>query len=106
LVAGAGQTGNTLSVDGVSNVTNWIRAGDMFEVDGALKMQTIDATSSGGAVTLTFVPRIVSAPPNNAAIVTTSPSGLFMLASPVVQWSSKPGGFSNFSFEAIEDIAT
>ena len=106
LVAGAGQTGSTLSVNGVSNVTNWIRAGDMFEVDGALKMQTIDATSSGGAVTLTFVPRIVSAPPNSDPIVTSNPSGLFMLASPTVQWSNAPNDLSNLSFDAIEDIAT
>ena len=106
LVAGASQTGSTLSVDGVSNVTNWIRAGDMFEVDGALKMQTIDATSSGAAVTLTFVPRIVTGPPNNEPIVTSSPSGLFMLANPVVQWSNAPNDLCNLSFDAIEDIAT
>ena len=106
LVAGGAQTGTTLSVDGVSNVANWIRAGDMFEVDSALKMQVLDATSSGGAVTLTFVPRLVTAPGNDDPITTSSPSGLFMLASPVVKWTSAPGDFSNFSFEAIEDIAT
>ena len=108
LVWGASQTGKQLSVDGCSTgITNWIRAGDMFEVNGSLKMQTIDATSDGsGQIVLDFIPRIVSAPPNNDTIVTTTPSGLFMLAKPEVQWSNAPGDFSNFSFDAIEDIAT
>jgi len=110
LVVGAGQTGTSLNIDGASvSVTNWIRAGDMFSVNGDLKMCVADANSDGGgAVTLTFTPRIVTAPADNAPITTSNPTGVFMLASPVSSWINTPGpvgGFSDFTIDAIEDIA-
>ncbi len=106
LVAGAGQTGKTLAIDGATfGVTNWIRAGDLFGVNGDLKMQVIDENSDGaGLVTLTFVPRIVTAPANNAPIVVSAPTGVFMLASNAVAWGNRPGDLSNFSLDCIEDI--
>lgn len=106
LVDGAGQTGTSIDIDGCSaSVTNWIRAGDMFEVNGDLKMCVADANSSaGGAVTIDFAPRIVTAPSNNAAITTENPTGVFMLAGNDSGWSNAPGNFGNFTIDAIEDI--
>lgn len=107
LVAGASQTGTTLNIDGCSfGVTNWIRAGDWFSVNGELKMAVADANSDGaGLAALTFVPRLRSAPANDAAITTASGTGTFILDSNSVSWSNRPGSFSDLSFTALEDIA-
>lgn len=104
LVAGASQTGTSINLDGVSNTTDWIRAGDHFSVNGDLKMATADADSAAGAVTVVFRPRIVTAPADNAPVTTTDPTGTFMLSSNDVGWSNAPGDFSNFTIVAMEDL--
>lgn len=106
LVSGAAQTGSSIDIDGAStSVTNWIRAGDYFSVDGALKVCTVDADSSGGGlVTINFSPRIQVAPADNAPIITSNATGTFMLAENTVTWTNRPGGFMDLSFSAIEDI--
>jgi hypothetical protein len=107
LVAGADQTGTSLNIDGCSTgVTNWIRAGDWFSVSGELKMCVADANSDGGGLaTITFVPRIRTAPANNDPLTTSSGTGTFMLSTNGVKWSNRPGGFSDLSITALEDIA-
>ncbi len=106
LVAGAGQTGVSLNIDGASNnITNWIREGDRFGVDGDFKMCTADANSDGGGlVTISFTPRMLTAPPNNDPIVTAAATGVFMLASNDVTWRNMPGDLSSFSMQCVEDI--
>ena len=107
LVAGASQTGTSLNIDGCSfNITNWIKGGDWFGVGGALKLATADANSDGaGLLTLSFGPRILTAPANNDPITTTVGTGVFLLANNGVKWSNRPGGFSDLSITALEDIA-
>jgi len=107
LVAGGSQTGNSLDIDGASNsVTNWIRAGDYFTVNGELKMATADANSDGsGNVTLACVPELREAPADNAAIDVTDPVGTFILTEARNGWTNVPGVFSDFTITAIEDIA-
>ena len=108
LVAGASQTGLTLNIDGASiNITDWMKAGDIFSVNGEMKIATADADTDGlGEATLTFSPRLRSSPADNAAIETTNPTGVFMLASPTQTWNYRPGGFSDFTLEFVEDIAS
>ena len=112
LVAGAAQTGNTLNIDGCSTgITGWIKAGDFFSVNGELKICTADANSSsaspgGGTATISFSPRLRSAPPDDDPIETTAPSGLFMLASRAQSWNYRPGDFSDFTLSFVEDIAS
>ena len=107
LVQGGSQTGTSLIVDGCSNdITNWIRAGDFFGVDSDVKICTADASSNGsGAITIPFSPRLRESPANNAAITTSSATGVFMLADPTTSWKNKPGGFCDFAFTAVEDVA-
>lgn len=107
LVAGASQTGTSLNIDGCSNsITNWIRAGDWFGVNGELKNCVADENSTaGGLATLSFSPRLMTAPADNAAITTSAATGIFMLSASTVKWSNRPGGFSDLSFSALEDIA-
>ena len=106
LVAGAGQTGNSLNIDGCSlSVTNWIRAGDFFQVGNELKMATEDASSDGaGAITISFVPELRAAPADNAVITTTDPAGVFRFVQPRMGWSSRPPYISSMSLECIEDV--
>lgn len=106
LVAGAGQTGNSLNIDGCSNsITNWIRAGDFFQVGNELKMAVADASSNGsGAITISFVPELRAAPADNAAITTTNPTGVFRFAQPRMGWSSRPPIISSMTIECIEDV--
>lgn len=106
LVAGASQTGNSLNIDGASlSITNWIREGDVFSVNDEMKICTADANSDGaGAVTLSFWPRLRTAPADNAAIETTTPTGVFMLAENTVDMAFRPGIFGDASLQLIEDI--
>ena len=67
LVNGAGQTGSSLVVDGLTDVP---QVGDTFSVAGVEKVYTVTATvtvTSGGA-TLTINPALASSPADNAAV--------------------------------------
>ena len=107
LVAGGSQTGNSINVDGCSlSVTNWIREGDWFGVGGQLLMATADASSDGsGNVTISFVPRLRSAPADNSAVTTSGATGTFILADNKVSWANTPGDFSDMVINGFEDIA-
>ncbi len=116
LVNGASQTGSVLIVDGAGTVTDWIKRGDYFSVDvngeHELKMATADASSSGGAVTLNFEPRLRFSPLNNAAIFVEDgtlpkPNGVFLLTNPETNWSSRPAladGRTAMSLQFTEDV--
>jgi hypothetical protein len=116
LVNGGGQTGNSLNVDGAGTVTNWIRRGDYFsvEVNGEheLKIATANASSSAGAITLQFEPRLRASPVNNAQIYVQDgslprPQGVFLFAGQSNGWSSRPGAVSkitNLTLDLIEDV--
>ena len=108
LVAGASQTGNTIVTDGwTASQTGIVKAGDMISFGDELKMVTADADSDGAtpsAATISIVPEIHTSPADNAAITVANPTGVFMLASPVVGWDNRAGVFSNFTIQAIEDI--
>ena len=108
LVNGASQKGGSVSVDGASNsITNWIRAGDIFQLGNELKICTDDANSNGfGEVTINFSPDIRTSPSDNSAIVTSDAVGIFMLATDEQAFINRPGPsvFSDFSISAIEDV--
>ncbi len=106
IVNGVGQTGTSLIIDGCDNsITNWIRAGDHFEVGGSLKMAIADASSdSGGDITIPFAPRILVAPTNASPITTLLPTGVFVLSGRTSGWSNQLGDFSTFVVNAFEDI--
>jgi hypothetical protein len=117
LVLGGSQTGSSLNVDGVTNKTNWIRAGDYFSVnvngEHELKMCTADANSSGGQVTIAFEPRLRASPLNNAVIYVEDgalpkPTGVFHLRGPILGWSSRPfqgtSELSSITMDLVEDL--
>lgn len=67
LVNGAGQTGSTLAVDGLTAVP---QAGDTFTVAGVAKTYIVTATPTvtSGAATLAISPALDSSPADNAAL--------------------------------------
>lgn len=106
LVNGSTQKGGTVAVDGCSNtITNWIRAGDIFQLGNEIKICTDDASSDGsGEVSISFAPDIRTSPADNSAIVTSGAVGIFMLATDEPAFINRPGIFSDFSVSAIEDV--
>ena len=106
LVDGGSQTGNTLEIDGcTASISDWIKEGDMFSVNNELKMSIADENSdSGGELTLDFKPKLRASPADNAVITTANPTGVFVLINPLTAWSNKPGNFSDFVIQAVEDI--
>lgn len=107
LVAGASQTGTSINIDGASTgITGWIKEGDVFSFGDGLKICTADANSDGsGNVTISFSPRIRTAPADNTAVETTTPTGTFMLASNSNEMGFRPGIFAEASIAFIEDIS-
>ncbi len=110
LVNGAGQTGETLLIDGcTANVTNWLKAGDYVQLgSGAtatLHKVLADASSNGsGQVTLSLWPHIRSAPADNAAVTVTNAVGRFRLSSNETSWSIDEASIYGISFGAMEVV--
>lgn len=94
VVDGAGQAGQLLALrDFTAGATG--KAGDYFQIgtgaDARLYMATADFTADGsGDVTIDIWPRLRGAPIDGAALVTSSPQGVFRLMSPSLEWSFEP----------------
>ena len=74
-VNGANQVGKTLVIDGCTNsITNYMITGDMFSINGELKILTANCnTNSSGNTTLNFMPALRSSPADNTPLVVSSP---------------------------------
>lgn len=93
LVNGASQTGNTLTVDGMTASETIAFKGDYFQlgtgVDARLYMFTENLVSDGsGEGTATFEPDLRSSPADNTQLDITSPVGAFRLSENPIEWSS------------------
>lgn len=107
LVQGAGQTGETLVVDGFSAGAT-AKRGDYFGLGSGstariYKVLT-DATAAAGAMTLDIWPRLRESPADNAVVTTSSAAGLFRLASNDTEWSVDLARIYGLSFAAVEAI--
>lgn len=102
LVNGAGQTGNTLAIDGCT-VGATLLAGDYFGVNGELKMAVAAATANGaGQMSVSFEPPLRAAPADNAPLTLQRPPATFMLANDETKWSTQPGRFASFPIDCVE----
>jgi hypothetical protein len=110
LVKGAGQTGESLLVDGLTPSTAGIlKAGDYFQLgSGAtayLHMNLTDAsTDSGGNATLDVWPRLRVSPADNAAITLINPMGRWRLRSNEQSWDEQLAQLYGISFECAEAL--
>ena len=109
VVAGAGQTGASLTTSGWTNSTALIlRAGDFFHVPTAngreLKIMTADANSSGtGTATITFEPPLRGSPASGAALEVAAPTTVMRLADDSqgqLEWSGVR--YHDTSIECVE----
>jgi hypothetical protein len=110
LVNGAGQTGETLQIDGcTANVTNWLKAGDYIQLGSGstatLHKVLANANSNGsGQVTLSLWPHVRTAPADNAAVTVTNAVGRFRLSSNETTWSISEASIYGITFGAMEAI--
>ena len=106
-VNGAAQTGNVLAATAPVTGTNWLESGDWISISGQLKMVTNSVPGSGGPENINIQPSIHTSPPNGGLILAgnlaSRPFGTFILTS-TFGWNNRPGGFSDFQIEAIEDV--
>ena len=107
-ILGTNQTGNQLWIKGLdSNVDGQLLAGDQVEINGQLLVLQDDlGGDESGVGLLNVAPRIRTAPADEDAVVLYRPHGTFLLSGPRNSWSNKPGIFSDFVFDLIEDIAS
>lgn len=110
LVNGAGQTGQTLAIDGCPlSTTGWLVQGDMIQLgsgsSATLHKVLADANTNGsGEVTLDIWPRLRSSPSNNAAVVITGCVGRWRLASNESSWSISRAKRYGIQFVAVEAL--
>lgn len=110
LVAGAGQTGGTLNIDGAtSSVTGWLKAGDYIQLgtgaSARLHKVLQDANSNGsGEVSLDLWPHIRTAPADNGAVIVSNAKGLFRLSSNEQSWSINEASIYGLTFGAMEVV--
>lgn len=110
LVNGAGQTGNSLNIDGCpASATGYLKAGDYIQLglSGTAKLYKVlnDVnTNASGQATLDIYPSIHTAPGDNAALVVSSCRGLFRLSSNEMDWSIQTNLFYGLTFGAVEAI--
>ncbi len=107
LVKGANQTGHVLETDGwTTGVTGILKVGDFIQLgsgSGAKlhKVVIADVNSDGsGNATLTIVPKIVTAPADNSAIVVTNPVGVFRMKENLLPAEIRPPNTHSIRFSA------
>ena len=108
VVNGAGQTGNTLNVSGLTPSVASFRAGDFFSLgtDDTTRLYQVTANvtadGSGNAAVL-IVPKLRSSPANAAALEVVAPQVALRLTSPVPAAVGLVDDY-RFSFSAVEAI--
>jgi hypothetical protein len=108
VVNGAGQTGSTLNVDGLTPSVLAFRAGDFFSLGAGaatrLYRVTANATANGsGEAALSIIPPLRIASVDNAALEVDAPKVLLRLDGPVPT-SVAPAMIHRFAFTATEAI--
>lgn len=107
LVKGGSQTGQTLTIDGLTTGAT-IEPGDLFQIGQRLYkyIGSSTATADGsGELTLDIWPRLRESPSDNASIITENPVGLFRLASNEYDiYNSSAMEYMEVSLSAIEAL--
>jgi len=108
VVNGAGQTGTSLNITGATaNITNWLRAGDYFSVNGELKRLVAPCNTNGsGQTTLLFEPPLRNSPSNSAVITVNNPTAKMRLSDDMQQqWLTDFNGiYQEKTFSCFESI--
>jgi hypothetical protein len=109
-VNGAGQTGDTLLIDGCSpDVSTFFKAGDYIQLGSGTtanlyKVLTDTSTNSAGQATLDIWPNLRSSPGDNDPVVVASTKGKFRLKDNITQWSINEISSYGITFDCVEAI--
>lgn len=110
VVAGGGQGGLSLDVDGLAFNTDILAAGDYFSVivAGARELKCVTenvSSDGGGAATIAFEPALRGAPADDAAVEIFAPKTAFRLTTPEGGWDVSHLKHGGVGFEAMEAFA-
>ena len=110
VVNGAGQTGDSLTIDGCpNNATGYLKAGDYIQLGGGssatLHKVLSDVDTNGiGQASLDLWPYIRNAPADDSTVVVSNAKGLFRLGSNQTDWSINQAAIYGITFSALEAI--
>lgn len=111
LIAGAGQSGSELDVDGFGAAHQAFAIGDFLSYEDTtgrkrLHMATATTNADGsGAATVPIAPPIRRAGADNAAVEIAAPLGVFMLADDDVGLTTRPPLIGSVTLTIIEALA-
>jgi len=109
-VNGAGQTGDSITIDGcTASQTGWLKAGDYIQLGsgaGSSLHKVLQDVSSNGAgqATIDVWPSIRTAPADNSTVVVSAGKGVFRLATSNTEWSINEIAHWGIVFPAVEAI--
>lgn len=107
VVNGAGQAGSTLNTRSWTGSQALLFAeGDYFEVNGELKMVTVDAASDiSGNATIEFAPPLRKSPPDAVQILHVAPRAIMKLADDKqAMWSLQSSFFAGTTIKIEEAL--
>jgi hypothetical protein len=109
-VNGAGQTGDTLLIDGCSpNVSTFFKAGDYIQLGSGsatnlYKVLTDTSTNDAGQATLDLWPNLRSSPGDDDPVVVANTKGRFRLKDNITQWNINEISSYGITFDCVEAI--
>lgn len=97
---------NTIAIDGFSQTTDALKAGDLIKFAGHSKVYMVesDVDASGGAATVTISPNLVAALADNEAVTVNKPSFTVYLESDEITYTTDASGLYSISFDVREVI--
>jgi hypothetical protein len=110
LVNGAGQSGDSLAIDGLPvSVTGYLKAGDWINLGSGSatrlhkNLEDVNTNASGQA-TLTLWPNLRATPADNEVVIVANTVGLFRLADNGMPWDIDEALIYGISFSAMEAL--
>lgn len=109
-VAGAGQTGGSLDIDGLpTSATNYLLAGDYIQLGTGsstrlYKVLNNVSSDGSGAATLDIWPDLRVTPGDNDTVVVSNAKGLFRLSNSDQDWTIDDTSTYGITFGAMEAI--
>lgn len=110
VVSGAGQSGSSLVTSGwTAGITGQMLPGDEFQLGSGetarlYKVVSRADSNGSGIATLEIWPSLRGSPANAAALVLTSPVGIWRLTANDFSWSVNPGEEYDINFTAREAL--
>lgn len=110
VVNGAGQTGESLNIDGLPvTATGYLKVGDYIQLGSgstATLHKVLEQVNSNGIgqATLNLFPAIRTAPADGATVTVANCKGVFRLNSNMTDWDINNASFYGITFSGVEAI--